>query len=250
MRFFWRLEATPLPTHSAWVRHLEDKNRVQGTSAPTLATVWSGPLDLFAALATCPDLTGLTIREATVEMRSTFDASGGNVRNHDVVVWASTATGEPVAVFVEAKAGEPLGATVSRQRVIATEAKHKNANSKAEKRLDDLVARFGHANPRIEQVRYQLLSAWAGTLAGAAGSKHAVLAIHEFQTDARPKDKTSANGKALELFADVVLHCQLPSERAIPWCHRVPGVAGNDIALYLAHVVTDLTTETLKTARG
>jgi hypothetical protein len=54
MRFFWRNNDAPLTAHSAWVTRLERKNRVTGTSAPTLATAWSGPLDLLAALATDP----------------------------------------------------------------------------------------------------------------------------------------------------------------------------------------------------
>ena len=39
---------------------------------------------------------------------------------------------------------------------------------------------------------------------------------------------------------------QLPSVRTIPWCQRLPDVAGIDATLYLAHVVTDLTAEALK----
>src|SRR4051812_20423270 len=111
MRFSWRTDKTPLSSHDAWVDHLEDKNRQLGTSAPTLAAAWSGPLDLLGALATHTNLAGLTVRSATVEAKATFDAHGGNVRNHDLVVHAATADGEPVVVCVEAKAGEPLGAT-------------------------------------------------------------------------------------------------------------------------------------------
>lgn len=248
MRFFWRTSAALLSDHAAWVGRLESKNRVQGTSAPTLATAWSGPLDLLSAVATHPDLAGLAIHEATVEMKSTFDAHGGNSRNHDLVVRASTTDGKPVVICVEAKAGEPLGSTVAKQRKTAAKAKQKNAKSKAEKRLHDLVDSLGHGDPRVESVRYQLLTAWAGTLASAAGSKRAVLVVHEFRTDARPKDKTAINGKALDLFADVVLKVQLPSDRAVPWCQRLPDVVGIDAALYLAHVVTDLTTKTPKVA--
>jgi hypothetical protein len=248
VRFFWRSNDARLTSHAAWVGRLERKNRVSGTSAPTLATVWSGPLDLLAALETHPDLVDLVIHDAVVEMKSTFDESGGNARNHDLVVHASTPKGEPVAVFVEAKAGEPLGETVAKQRVIAAKAKQKNARSKAEKRLVDLVGGLELGDPRIEDVRYQLLTAWAGTLASADGFEHAVLAVHEFQTDARPRDKTKVNGTALALFTDVVFGLELNPDHSIPWCVRLPDVAGIDAVLYLAHVVTDLTTATLKPA--
>jgi hypothetical protein len=222
---------------------------VTGTSAPTLATVWAGPLDLLAALAEDPHLEDLTIQEATVEMKSTFDRSGGNARNHDLAVCASATSGERVIIFVEAKAGEPLGATVAMQRKAAAKAKQKNADSKAEKRLNDLVNSYGREGPRIEEVRYQLLTAWAGALASATGFRHVVLAVHEFRTDVRPKDKTPANAKALELFADVVLGFQLNPGRTIPWCQRLPHTPSPGTSLYLAHVATDLTTESLKVAK-
>ena len=205
-------------------------------------------MDLLAALETHPELVDLVIHDGIVEMKSTFDDRGGNARNHDLVVHASTASGEPVAVFVEAKAGEPLGETVAKQRVMAANAKQKNDRSKAEKRLVDLVDSLGRGDPRIQDVRYQLLTAWAGTLASASGFKHAVLAVHEFRTDARPRDKTKANDTALALFTDVVLGLQLNPDRRLPWCARLPDVAGIDTAFYLAHVVTDLTTATLRSA--
>ena len=115
MRFSWRTDDTPLPGHAAWLDHLDPKNRKPGTSAPTLAAAWSGPLDLLGALATHARLRHVALRSATVEARTSFDAYGGNVRNHDLVVRAVTADGEPVVVCVEAKAGEPLGATVAEQ---------------------------------------------------------------------------------------------------------------------------------------
>jgi hypothetical protein len=112
----------------------------------------------------------------------------------------------------------------------------------------DLVESLGRGDPRIQDVRYQLLTAWAGTLASANGFKHAVLAVHEFRTDVRPRDKTKANDTALALFSDVVLGFELNPDRRIPWCARLPDAAGIDAALYLAHVVTDLTAATLRSA--
>src|SRR4051794_33765994 len=115
MRFSWRTDAAPLLSHDAWVDQLEAKNRQPGTSAPTLAAAWSGPLDILGVLRTHPDLANLTVQRATVESTATFDTYGGNVRNHDLVLHAETADGEPVVVCVEAKAGEPLGATLAEQ---------------------------------------------------------------------------------------------------------------------------------------
>jgi hypothetical protein len=91
-------------------------------------------------------------------------------------------------------------------------------------------------------LRYQLLTAWAGTLTNAAGAAHAVLVLHEFRTDQRPDDKSTLNGAELIHFGEAVLGCNLPHSRTIPWCFRVPDLAGVSAALYVAHVVTDLRT--------
>lgn len=243
MRFRWRTDAAPLLSHRSWVEHLEPKNRQPGTSAPTLAATWSGPLDLLGALGTHPALAQLTVESATVEGKAAFDAHGGNVRNHDLVLRAATAAGESVVVCVEAKAGEPLGATVAEQAKAARNARAKNPNSKSEVRITELVSRlcrYPISDSRAGAIRYQLLTAWAGTLADATEMSHAVFALHEFRTDERPDDKSSANNDELARFADAVLGCELPTAGPLPWCVRVPDACGVKAALYVAHLVTDL----------
>jgi len=110
-------------------------------------------------------------------------------------------------------------------------------------RLVDLVerdCRYPIDDERVAQFRNQLLTAWAATLSEAAGSAHAVLALHEFRNDQRPDHKAKRNDAELARFADVVLGCELPSPGSPCWCVWVPDVAGSDAALYVAHVVTDL----------
>lgn len=243
MRVFWRSEKDELASHMAWVGKLEPKNRRPGTSAPTLASAWSGPLDLVGALATHPTFAGIAISTATVEEKAKFDTHGGNVRNHDVVVRGTTKEGDSVVVCVEAKAGETLGKTVAEQTAATEQALTANANSKAIKRLNDLITRFCRhpiEDPLVAALRYQLLTAWAGTLVHGAVAGHVVLAVHEFRTDERPHDKSGINADELGRFARAVLGCELPGAVSIPWCVRVPDVEGVDAALYVAHVVTDL----------
>lgn len=243
MRFFWRSQGNRIPSYADWIGRLDKKNQVKGTSAPTLATAWSGPLDLLNALGTQPTLASLTILEAVIEKRATFDDYPGNVRNHDLLLRARNADGEHVTVCVEAKAGEPLGATVADQHAAALVAKSRNPASNAAARVTDLVDRYCRyplRDQRTSQLRYQLLTAWAGTLEDAAASKHAVLAVHEFRTEQRPADKTAVNGAELERFADVVLGCTLPASTSTPWCVRVPDVVGVDTAFHVAHCVTNL----------
>jgi hypothetical protein len=242
VRFYWRSDGAILDDYGAWLDHIEPKNHQPGTSAPTLALAWSGPLDLLGALATVPELANLSVESATAEVKATFDTHGGNVRNHDLVLRATSAAGESVVVCVEAKAGEDLGDPVLKQRVRAKNALADNPRSKATQRLDDLLRRLCRYPPddaRAQALQYQLLTAWAGTLADAAGHDHAVLALHEFQTNERPEDKTTHNRESLDRFADAVLDCELP-DRAPPWCLRIPDKDGLGTKLYLAHVVTDL----------
>src|SRR5262245_9947936 len=103
MRFFWRSGTDELTAFSEWVDRIDGKNRRQGTSAPTLAVAWSGPLDVLGALATCRELRPIAIDEVIVEARSRFDKYPGNVRNHDLVL-RGMANGAELVVCVEAKA--------------------------------------------------------------------------------------------------------------------------------------------------
>jgi hypothetical protein len=248
MRFYWRSAGSPLLNHERWVEYLDPKNRKPGTSAPTLAAAWSGPVDLLGVLASQPALTGLTARDVTIEARARFDAYAGNVRNHDLVLRGETADGSPVVVCVEAKAGEPLGATVAEQVKTATKALVTNDRSNALARVEELVARlcrFDPGDPRVGNLRYQLLTAWAGTLADAAQAAHAVFAIHEFRTDERPTEKSRVIAAELSDFADAVLGVEIPTADAVPWCVEIPRVREVPARLYLAHVVTDLRADAL-----
>ena len=242
MQFYWRGDNDRLTDYGGWVSRVDKKNQMPGTSAPTLAQAWSGPLDLLGAVSGVPELADLAVQTITVEQKATFDSLRGNVRNHDLVLRAGTRAGEAVIVCVEAKAGESLGDPVSGQRQHAETALTKNPRSKAVQRLDHLLARYCRYpadDPRTDALQYQLLTGWAGTLADAVGHQHAVFAVHEFRTDQRPEDKTGHNRAALDRFAEMVLGCELP-DGGPPWCMRVPDVDGIESNLYVAHVVTDL----------
>ncbi len=111
VRFSWRSSTDSVDGLSDWIGRIDLKNRRPGTSAPTLASAWSGPVDLLSALGTRSELAGMTVNEVKVEARSRIDGYRGNVRNHDLLVRGTTVAGEPVVVCVEAKAGPrpPVG---------------------------------------------------------------------------------------------------------------------------------------------
>ena len=143
MRAFWR-GAKPLRSHAEWRGKL-GKNSKQGTSAPTLAAVWGGPVELMGALRHQPEFEGLRLTHLVVEAQSSVDEFSGP-RNHDLVARGELPSGECVVICVEAKAGESFGPTVKRQTSAAARAKSvaekDGKTSNAAERLKGLLERF------------------------------------------------------------------------------------------------------------
>lgn len=255
MRSFWRGTQSPLHSHADWRARLEKKNSKQGTSAPTLASVWAGPLEFFGALHRQPAFVDVALDRLVVEAQSSFDEYPGGRRNHDVVVHGHLPNGARVVVCVEAKAGEDLGLTVAQQRKAAAAAKARTATSNAEQRLESLLRRFVPYEPdadRVQQLRYQLLTALAGTEAEAATADagHAVMMVHDFLTDQRPEDTTAEHDVDIHRFCTTVFDCEPPGPQHRPWCFEVPRPAGMTARLYLARAVTDLRGATLEAGDG
>jgi hypothetical protein len=186
-----------------------------------------------------------------VEAESHFDLHGGP-RNHDAVVHGHLPDGRRVVVCVEAKAGEALGQTVEQYAKAAQHKLEQNTPTHAPKRLEKLLERYAGnydvGDDRVRLMRYQLLSALAGTEteAAAAGADHAILMIHEFVTDQRPTDKTTAHMADFSRFTTSVFDCEHPGADELPWCFEVLAPSSMHARLYLAWAVTDLRTKTLE----
>lgn len=255
MRAFWRTEKKPLHSHGDWRRRIDKKNREQGTSAPTLAAAWAGPIEVMGALRRVPALEGLSLTRVVVEAQSAVDQYRGP-RNHDAVVHGVLPDGAVVVVCVEAKAGEDFGATVQ-QSIAATEAakrraenEHKTSNAPA--RIEALLKRFLNATTTdadVQAQRYQLLTALAGTLSEAATHKasHAVLFVHEFLTDQRREATIlEEHHNDLRRFSAAVFGVDIPGHWDVPWCVPVPPLPeALELRLYLGHAVTDLRRQAL-----
>lgn len=222
-----------------------------------LAGAWSGPAELFAALASVPGLADFSIEIIAAEVQTAFDEHEGGKRNHDLVIEGAASAGQ-VVVCVEAKAGETLGPTVAEQEALRGEEAARERSTNAPERLRELVVTWtGQSDlggPSVKGLRYQLFTAIAGTVAEARSREcsHAVLMIHDFLTDDRP---TADTRRALEQFADVVFHgMNLPDEVHGPWCVEAPlpeSVPGNaDVTFHLAHAVTDLRPRPSRTMRS
>ncbi len=254
MRAYWRGN-TPLQSHADWRGRL-GKNSKHGTSAPTLATAWAGPVEVMGALRRQPALEGLRLTQIAAEAQSAVDEFSGP-RNHDLVVLGQLPNAERVVVCIEAKAGESFGVTVKQQTAAAQKAGENAAaedkSSNATARLGGLLKRFvwhDHQEQRVQDMRYQLLTALAGTLAEAEqhDAKHAVLMVHEFLTDQRDDEQVlEEHHWDLHRFMTTVMDCEPPSSEVGPWCIDVSGAAWADgRTVYVARAVTDLRTDTLE----
>ena len=111
-----------------------------------------------------------------------------------------------VAVTIEAKADEPFGATVAQTLADALERGILNPRSRGVRRVEDLVRGLLPSRtkglPHLGVLRYQLLTAAAGTLAYAAmeGASLAVLIVHEFVTDKTSDKRHAKNAEDYNRF--------------------------------------------------
>jgi hypothetical protein len=173
---------------------------VEGRSAYELAYAWCGsgavamPPELRALLESHEKTRNLDVECVFPEHRIAFDSLPGEPRNADL---AFTGVGVPgkIAVTMEAKADETFDGTVAETLEDALERLLKNPRSQGVRRVADLVRalfapRARGQTTRILDLRYQLLTATAGTLAYARmhEASLAVLIVHEFVT-ARTRDE-------------------------------------------------------------
>jgi hypothetical protein len=197
----WRCHAPPKDIEQ-WVA---------GRSAMELARAWCGsgtpcvPTDVVALLRTCQATANLQLHEAFPEHRIRFDRYAGEPRNADLAFVGSTGFLR-VAGTVEAKADEPFGDTVGGTLAAALERLLQTPTSRGVQRISDLTRALFRARtrgePKVASLRYQLLTAVAGSVAFALeqGADVAVLIIHEFITTQTRDVAHARNGRDLTNF--------------------------------------------------
>lgn len=177
-----------------WERYASTKGKwADGYSAKELARLWlAGDGATYVEEALAGVMPGLSVQEAIAEARTIFDGYPGGVRNHDVLALGAWEGGQAV-VGVEGKVNESLDAKLSAKYGAAAKRKRNNLNSNLDLRVDDLLAaligkRYGD-DPALAGLRYQVLSALAGTVAEAAETTTAAaVVIHLLDTrQAKPK---------------------------------------------------------------
>ena len=225
-------DGKPILTVQDWLEHAPPKSPhhwVKGRSAFELAHAWCGsgepamPEAQRLLLESREETRGFVLEVAIPEHRIPFDSFGGEPRNADLALTGSRALGR-VAITIEAKADEPFGETVSAALASALERGIENPRSNGVRRIEGLAQALfppkKKGQPRVGDLRYQLLTAVAGTLAfaDAQGASIAVLVIHEFVTDQTTADNHLRNGGDYNEFLVRL------SE------HPLPEVAGADLA--------------------
>ena len=156
-------------------------------------------------LASHPRFDEVLSWDAEPEARLRFDAFPGEPRNSDLLVIANDAFG-PYVLAVEAKADEPYGVTLAEALGAALERRIENPRSNGIARIEVLATLLLRPRtvglPKAKDLRYQLLTACAGTLAEAHRRQlaRAVMLVHEFITPATSDVNHARNASDLRLF--------------------------------------------------
>lgn len=198
-----------------WFRYAPPKGGADqwrdGRSAKEFARAWvesgsvSVPDELVALLSSHPDTQSAVLENGEPEARLAFDRRVGEVRNADLAVRA-VAGSAPLALTIEAKADEPFDQLVPDTLADALDRILERGRGGGVDRVRDLATSLlnppARGLPPLRLLRYQLLTAVAGSLAWARQleAPRAVLVIHEFQTSQTSTGELQRNAQDLDLF--------------------------------------------------
>ena len=198
-----------------WFRYAPPKGGADqwrdGRSAKEFARAWvesgsvSVPDELVALLSSHPDTQSAVLENGEPEARLAFDKRVGEVRNADLAVRAVSGSA-PLALTIEAKADEPFDQLVPDTLADALDRILERGRGGGVDRVRDLATSLlpppRRGLPQLRLLRYQLLTAVAGSLAWARQleAPRAVLVIHEFQTSQTSTRELQRNAQDLDIF--------------------------------------------------
>ncbi|MEA2445588.1 MAG: hypothetical protein QOJ12_2880 [Thermoleophilales bacterium] len=189
-----------------------------------------------------PHTAGLVIEQAVAEAQVPFDAYPGGKRNHDLLIRGRVAGGA-IVIGLEAKADETFGETVkaydARAAASLKAEKSTNAQSRLAGLMDDIAGVTLAEVPAFGDLRYQLFSGVAGTLAATSDDEIAAFVVHEFATSLTTVKRRQANKQALAEFVGDVTGIAVPSD---DWWlvgpFHVPAERWSKIPLWIGHLTT------------
>lgn len=178
------------------IAHWKDGRSAKETAKLWLSTIPAEFLEIVKPF-------DLKFNVCSPEYVTKFDKNGGNGRNHDLIILAENEATKPVVITIESKVDEPYGDSVSITYNKAEKRFEKNERSLGIKRIIDLeFALFGDKHNDLSHIRYQLITAVAGTIAEAKKqkTKTAILLIQTSITSDIDENKYEANQKDLDSF--------------------------------------------------
>lgn len=249
-------KASPINNVEQWGLFAGPKKKSQwknGRSAKETAKAWLAtgepaiPEDLKSTLDSCKLTRDIVVEVANPELPIRFDSYSGEPRNADVA-FTGISDSKTVAVTIESKADEPFGNKLKKELKEAEKTKEKKPKSNKLQRGKNLLASIlgveGEAPEDVLNLRYQLFTATAGTLAYAkeSGADVAVLLVHVFQTSATDDKKLRSNDDDFNAFLDHLRSCQPEAgqcgQLAGPFHFPESDYISYSIPLYIGKVVT------------
>lgn len=220
-----------------------------GKSAKELAKAWfrSGapvePAELRALLESHPATASAHVTRAKPEHETRFDDLPGGGRNHDLLLKLGGGT-DLIIAGVEGKAGESLDTTVIAKYDKGIAIRDSGKNTNLPDRVESLVRNlFGRAlsdDVDLGRLRYQLLTATAGTLIEAknANAVAALVIVHELIPRRDDRDITPTQ-RAISDFVDAFRQVDVEKFIAPGTLYGPITVAGggrltSDVPLYVA----------------
>lgn len=232
-------QTNPIITIADWYRlcppQSKDKHWKDGRSAKETAKHWinGAPIeyiDTIKPLKVCTEI-------VSPEYVSHFDKNGGNGRNHDLLILD---TANKIVVGIESKVDEAFDKTVEKRYNDAIIEKSNNNASKAKERVEELVTTlFNQKNDVTNQLKYQLLTSVAGTIAEAKKNhcKKAVFLVQTFLSQQMDSKKHRQNQRDLDLFIEAISNGRFKIIHDGDLLHigNVPGneFIPNDVELYI-----------------
>lgn len=231
----WETHAGP-----ASVKHCKDAR-----SAKEFAKAWisgTGQDALTRLLDSRSETSSFVVESAVAKAQVAFDDYPGGKRNHDLLIRGRVADGHLV-IGLEAKADETFGETVRNYEIRAEKTRGTGQTTNAPERLAELMDGIAGTTlartPAFGDLRYQLFSGVAGTLAAVEGDEVAIFVVHEFATWLTTSKKREANKKALAEFVGDVTGAVAPDE---DWWllgpFYVPSELWSRIPLFIGHLTT------------
>ena len=212
----------PIRTTNEWfdkcppqgkLKHWVDGRSAKETAKHWLHTIPVQFLDLLNDF-------NLRYKKCSPEYVSKIDNYKGNGRNHDLLIIAENESNKNVVISIGSKIDEPFGETIKERFIAADIELKKNPRSKALNRIQELCdavcgkndkepldlrkAILENSNQEELALRYQLLTAVAGTIAEAEkqGAKTAVFVVETFISAEIDMKKHAKNQEDLNKFIE------------------------------------------------